>query len=93
MDIALADGMLIRTAGPRNGRTLLFIHALADCGLAFTPLFETALADNFRLIAVDLPGFGASTSAASASSPRAGGVPLPISMRSAKRPTTCSPFR
>lgn len=60
MDIALADGMLIRTAGPRSGRTLLFIHALADCGLAFTPLFETALADSFRLIAVDLPGFGAS---------------------------------
>jgi len=52
--------MLVRTAGPRNGRTLLFIHALADCGLAFTPLFETPLADSFRLIAVDLPGFGAS---------------------------------
>lgn len=60
MDIALVDGMLVRTAGPRNGRTLLFIHALADCGLAFTPLFETPLADGFRLIAVDLPGFGAS---------------------------------
>ena len=60
MDIALADGMLIRTAGPQNGRTLLFIHALADCGLAFTPLFGTPLADSFRLIAVDLPGFGAS---------------------------------
>lgn len=54
------DGMFVRMAGPRTGRTLLFIHALADCGLAFTPLFETLLADSFRLITVDLPGFGAS---------------------------------
>ena len=60
MDIALADGMFIRMAGPSSGRTLLFIHALADCGLAFTPLFDTPLAESFRLIAVDLPGFGAS---------------------------------
>jgi pimeloyl-ACP methyl ester carboxylesterase len=60
MDIALADGMFVRAAGPNNGRTLLFIHALADCGLAFTPLFDTLLAHSFRLIVVDLPGFGAS---------------------------------
>ncbi len=60
MDIALEHGVLVRAAGRATGRTLLFIHCLADCGLAFTPLFLTPLADSFRLIAVDLPGFGAS---------------------------------
>ena len=33
MEIALADGMFIRMAGPSSGRTLLFVHAFADCGL------------------------------------------------------------
>jgi pimeloyl-ACP methyl ester carboxylesterase len=60
MDVALEQGMFVRSAGRASGRTLLFIHCLADCGLAFTPLFETPLADAFRLIAADLPGFGAS---------------------------------
>jgi pimeloyl-ACP methyl ester carboxylesterase len=60
MDIALADGMFVRMAGRAGGRTLLFVHAMADCGLAFTPLFATPLAETFRLVAVDLPGFGAS---------------------------------
>jgi len=60
MDVALHDGMLIRAAGRADGGTLVFIHALADCGLAFTPLFATPLAEAFRLVAVDLPGCGAS---------------------------------
>lgn len=60
MDVSLHDGVLIRTAGPADGGTLLLIHALADCGLAYTPLFATPLAKDFRLIAVDLPGCGAS---------------------------------
>ena len=60
MDVALADGMFIRMAGPSSGRTLLFVHAFADCGLAFTPLFDTPLTESFRLVVVDLPGFGAS---------------------------------
>jgi pimeloyl-ACP methyl ester carboxylesterase len=60
MDIAVVDGTFIRMAGPAHGRTLLFVHAMADCGLAFTPLFATPLAETFRLIAVDLSGFGAS---------------------------------
>jgi pimeloyl-ACP methyl ester carboxylesterase len=60
MDVALQHGMLVRAAGPANGRTLLFIHAFADCGLAFAPLFSTPLAGELRLVAVDLPGFGAS---------------------------------
>lgn len=60
MDVALHDGVLIRTAGPDRAPTLLFIHALADCSLAYAPLFATPLADEFRLVAVDLPGCGAS---------------------------------
>jgi len=60
MDVALIDDVLVRVAGPRSGRTLLFVHGFADCGVAFTPLFGTPLAERLRLIAVDLPGFGAS---------------------------------
>lgn len=60
MDVALHDGMLIRAAGPADGGTILFIPCLADCGLAYTPLFATPLAQAFRLVAVDLPGCGAS---------------------------------
>ena len=60
MDVALANGLFTRSAGPPAGRTLLFIHAFADCGLAFAPLFDTPLAERFRLIVMDLAGFGAS---------------------------------
>ncbi len=60
MDVALANGLFIRTAGPPAGQVLLFVHALADSGLAFVPLFDTPLAERFRLVAVDLAGFGAS---------------------------------
>jgi pimeloyl-ACP methyl ester carboxylesterase len=60
MDVALVNGLFIRTAGPPDGRTLVFVHALADNGLAFAPLFYTPLAEEFRLVAVDLAGFGAS---------------------------------
>jgi pimeloyl-ACP methyl ester carboxylesterase len=59
-DVALHDGMLVRAAGPSDAPVILFIHALADCGLAYTPLFATPLAKEFRLVAVDLPGCGAS---------------------------------
>jgi hypothetical protein len=31
-------------------------NAFADCGLAFTPLFATPLADRFRLVAPDFGG-------------------------------------
>jgi pimeloyl-ACP methyl ester carboxylesterase len=60
MDVALANGLFFRSAGPPAGRTLLFLHAFADCGLAFVPLFDTPLAERFRLVAVDLAGSGAS---------------------------------
>lgn len=60
MDIALVNGQFVRMAGPPSGRPLLLIHALGDSGLAYAPLFATPLAERFRLIAVDLAGFGAS---------------------------------
>lgn len=60
MNLAVVNGLLIRAAGPPAGHTLLFIHAFADSGLSFAPLFDTPLAERFRLVAVDLAGFGAS---------------------------------
>jgi len=60
MDTSLANGLFVRATGPASGRPLVFIHAFADCGLAFTPLFATPLAKSFRLVVADLAGFGAS---------------------------------
>jgi pimeloyl-ACP methyl ester carboxylesterase len=60
IDVALAGGLFIRTAGPPTGRTLLFLHGFAGCGLADLPLFDTSLAERYRLVVVDLAGFGAS---------------------------------
>lgn len=60
MDVALVNGLFIRTAGPPTRPTLLLVHAFADCGLTFVPLFDTLLAERFHLVAVDLAGFGAS---------------------------------
>jgi pimeloyl-ACP methyl ester carboxylesterase len=47
-------------AGVPAGRALLFLHAFADCGLTYVPLFDTRLGERYRLVAVDLAGFGAS---------------------------------
>jgi pimeloyl-ACP methyl ester carboxylesterase len=60
MDAALIDGLFVRMAGVPAGRALLFLHAFADCGLTYVPLFDTRLGERYRLIAVDLAGFGAS---------------------------------
>ena len=60
MEVALINGLFVRMVGPLGGRTLVLLHAFADSGLAFTPLFATPLADRFRLVAPDLAGFGAS---------------------------------
>jgi pimeloyl-ACP methyl ester carboxylesterase len=60
MDVAIVNGLFIRAAGPTGGPTLIMLHAFADCGLTFVPLFNTPLAGRFRLVAVDLAGFGAS---------------------------------
>jgi hypothetical protein len=42
MDVALIDGLFIRTAGAPGRRTLLFVHAFADCGSSLLPLRSTA---------------------------------------------------
>src|SRR5215510_6555331 len=60
MDVAVANGLFIRITGAPTGRTLLFLHAFADCGLTYLPLFDTPLAQRYRLVVVDLAGFGAS---------------------------------
>lgn len=60
MDVALVEGLFVRRTGPPDARPLVLLHAFADSGLAFLPLFETQLAMRFRLVALDLAGFGAS---------------------------------
>lgn len=60
MKVVLINDLFARMAGPRDGRTLVLLHAFADSSLAFAPLFATPLADRFRLVAPDVPGFGAS---------------------------------
>jgi pimeloyl-ACP methyl ester carboxylesterase len=60
MEVALINDLFVRMAGPRDGRTLVLLHAFADSSLAFAPLFATPLADRFRLVTPDLAGFGAS---------------------------------
>jgi rhodanese-related sulfurtransferase/uridine phosphorylase len=55
------DQPAVRAHGrPPAGAKLILLHAFADSGLAFIPLFATPLASRFRLVAVDLAGFGAS---------------------------------
>ena len=60
IDVTMMNGLLVRTAGLPAGKALIFLHAFADSSYAFTPLFNTPLADRFRLFAVDLAGFGSS---------------------------------
>lgn len=59
MRIDIIGNMLIREAGPADGPPILFLHGFGDSGTMFTPLFATSLAKHHRLIAADLPGFGA----------------------------------
>jgi pimeloyl-ACP methyl ester carboxylesterase len=60
VDVALISGLFVRMIGPRTGKSLILLHAFADSGVAFLPLFDTPLADRFRLVTIDLAGFGAS---------------------------------
>lgn len=60
MEVALINGLFVRMTGPPAGPTLILLHAFADSSQAFIPLFAMPLADRFRLVAVDLAGFGAS---------------------------------
>lgn len=55
------DGIEIfyREAGPKDARTILPLHGFPTAGHMFRDLIPQ-LADRFRLVAPDLPGFGQS---------------------------------
>jgi pimeloyl-ACP methyl ester carboxylesterase len=55
------DGIKIfyREAGPKDARTILLLHGFPSAGHMFRDLIPQ-LADQFRLVAPDLPGFGQS---------------------------------
>src|SRR5215468_7242985 len=52
-------GVFYREAGPKDARTILLLHGFPTAGHMFRDLIPQ-LADRFRLIAPDLPGFGQS---------------------------------
>lgn len=60
MQIAVIDNVLLRLDGPEHAPTIVCLHGFADSSEMFRPLFETELVQRYRLLAVDLPGFGAS---------------------------------
>lgn len=59
-EIFTVNGMLCRAVGPLAAPCLVTVHAFSSNGTDFLPLFDTPLAQDYRLVAVDLPGFGAS---------------------------------
>ncbi len=59
MSIDVDRGVLVRDSG-RGAHALWSIHGYGDSSWSFAPLFDTALTADFRLLALDLPGFGAS---------------------------------
>lgn len=50
---------LVETGNPR-GRPIVFIHGLSQCSLAWARQMNSALADTFRLVAMDMRGHGLS---------------------------------
>lgn len=68
------DGLSIRYAdsGGSDERTVLLTSPWPESLYAFTPIWDT-LAEHARLVAIDLPGFGASERRADLLSPRAMG--------------------
>lgn len=50
---------VIETGNP-DGRPILFIHGFSQCGLAWSRQMNSELADDFRLVALDLRGHGLS---------------------------------
>ena len=57
-----ADGVRLATYewGNPAGPTLVLVHGFAQCHLCFAPQVESALARDFRVVAYDLRGHGAS---------------------------------
>jgi len=52
-------GIFYREAGPKDGPTIVLLHGFPTAGHMFRDLIPQ-LADRFRLVAPDLPGFGQS---------------------------------
>ena len=52
--------------GNPNGRPILFIHGLMQCSLCWSQQYESDLADEFRLVGIDMRGHGMSERASSA---------------------------
>jgi non-heme chloroperoxidase len=50
----------IEEIGPRNGRPIVFIHGFSQCGLVWKKQVRSSLAQDFRLITLDLRGHGRS---------------------------------
>jgi pimeloyl-ACP methyl ester carboxylesterase len=50
----------VEERGPVDARPILLIHGFSQCRLAWTPQFDSPLADDYRLVAMDLRGHGAS---------------------------------
>lgn len=59
-DIDIVDGAFLRIAGPKHAPTIILLAGFPDNGYLFEPLFSCELAKRYRLITVDLWGFGAS---------------------------------
>src|SRR6185295_7417295 len=53
-------GLHVREWGPATGRPILFIHGWSQNHLCWAKQYESALADDFRLVAYDLRGHGMS---------------------------------
>ena len=50
----------VEETGNPNGRPMLFIHGFSQCRLAWTKQLTSDLADDFRLVALDIRGHGLS---------------------------------
>jgi pimeloyl-ACP methyl ester carboxylesterase len=50
---------LVETGNPQ-GRPIVFLHGFSQCGLAWSRQLDSDLADDFRLVAMDLRGHGLS---------------------------------
>ncbi|MBL6958937.1 MAG: alpha/beta hydrolase [Rhodospirillales bacterium] len=58
--IRVVNDVFLRANAAPSDLALWCLHGFADCGAAFAHLFETPLGRRVRMMAPDLPGFGAS---------------------------------
>lgn len=58
--LEIADNCLLRRSGTTGRQKLICLAGFADNGSMFQGLFDTALGNDFDIVAPDLPGFGAS---------------------------------